>query len=59
LGICLTEGLKPWVPNLQIERIPDASHWVQAEVPERVNALIVNFLRTTDGIPPVASFKPQ
>ena len=50
LGIRLTEGLEPWVPKLQLERIPDASHWVQAEVPERVNALILGFLRTTDGI---------
>ena len=49
LGIRLTEGLEPWVPKLRLERIPDASHWVQAEVPERVNALIVEFLRTTDG----------
>ncbi len=49
LGIRLTEGLEPWVPKLQLERIPDASHWVQAEVPERVNALIVEFLRTTNG----------
>jgi pimeloyl-ACP methyl ester carboxylesterase len=55
LGLCLTEGLEPWVPKLRLERIPDASHWVQAEVPERINALMVNFLRTTDGISPAAS----
>ncbi len=55
LGIRLTEGLEPWVPKLQLERIPDASHWVQAEVPERVNALMLDFLRTPDGIPPVIS----
>ena len=59
LGIRLTEGLGALVPKLQLERIPDASHWVQAEVPERVNALMVDFLRTTDGIPTVASSKPQ
>ena len=53
LGIRLTEGLEPWVPKLQLERIPDASHWVQAEVPERVNALMLDFLRIPDGIPPV------
>ena len=54
LGIRLTEELKPWVPKLQLERIPDASHWVQVEVPDQVNALIVNFLRTTGEIcPPV------
>ena len=55
LGIRLTEGLEPWVPKLQLERIPDASHWVQAEVPERVNALMLDFLRTHGGIPPVIS----
>ena len=59
LGIRLTQGLGALVPKLRLERIPDASHWVQAEVPERVNALMVDFLRTTDGIPSVASFKPQ
>ena len=54
LGIRLTEELKPWVPKLQLERIPDASHWVQVEVPDQVNALMVNFLRTTGEIrPPV------
>ncbi len=46
LGLRLTEGLEPWVPKLQLERIPDASHWVQAEVPGRVNELMVGFLRT-------------
>jgi pimeloyl-ACP methyl ester carboxylesterase len=50
LGIRLTEELKPWVPKLQLERIPDASHWVQVEVPDQVNELMVNFLRTTGEI---------
>ncbi|MFZ4701584.1 MAG: alpha/beta fold hydrolase [Candidatus Methylumidiphilus sp.] len=49
LGVRLIEGLEPWVPKLQLERIPDASHWVQAEVPERVNALMLDFLRTIHG----------
>lgn len=29
---------------LRIERLPGVSHWVQQEVPERVNALLVDFL---------------
>ncbi|MBL8795527.1 MAG: alpha/beta fold hydrolase, partial [Planctomycetia bacterium] len=33
LGPRLTEGLEPWVPNLRIERLPDASHWVQNDAP--------------------------
>src|SRR5437660_5359153 len=27
LGIGMTEGLGRWVPNVQVVRIPDASHW--------------------------------
>jgi pimeloyl-ACP methyl ester carboxylesterase len=46
LGPRLTQGLEPWVPKLRIERMPDASHWVQEEWPERVNRLMVEFLRS-------------
>jgi pimeloyl-ACP methyl ester carboxylesterase len=45
LDIHLTEGLERWVPNLRLERIADASHWVQNDVPDRVNALLLDFLR--------------
>ena len=45
LGIRLTEGLERWATNHRIERIPDASHWVQNDTPERVNELIIQFLR--------------
>jgi len=31
------EGLDRWVPDLRVERIPNASHWVQVDAPERVN----------------------
>jgi pimeloyl-ACP methyl ester carboxylesterase len=44
LSIRNTHGLEEWVPNLRIERIPEASHWVAAEVPDRVNALLPDFL---------------
>jgi pimeloyl-ACP methyl ester carboxylesterase len=44
LGIPLTEGLEQWVPDVRIERIPNASHWVQVDAPERVNELMLNFL---------------
>jgi pimeloyl-ACP methyl ester carboxylesterase len=44
LGSRLTEGLDRWVPNLRIERLPDASHWVQNDAPERVNELLLEFL---------------
>jgi epoxide hydrolase 4 len=40
----LCEGLEPWVARLRIERLPEASHWVMADEPERVNALLKGFL---------------
>ncbi|MFM2004894.1 MAG: hypothetical protein RLZZ09_549 [Pseudomonadota bacterium] len=45
LGMDLLEGLEPWVKDLTVERIADASHWVQSEVPERVNERMLQFLR--------------
>lgn len=44
LGVRLTQGLDEWVPNLQIERLPNASHWVQNDAPEEVNRLLLAFL---------------
>ena len=32
------------VPNARVERLPDASHWVQQDRPEKVNALLLDFL---------------
>lgn len=43
LGVRLTEGLERWVPDLRVERITDASHWVQNDVPDRVNQLLAHF----------------
>jgi pimeloyl-ACP methyl ester carboxylesterase len=45
LGPRLTEGLERWAPGVRVERIPDASHWLQNDAPERVNALMIDFLR--------------
>ena len=39
----LAEGLERWVPDLRVARLPDASHWVQADAPERVSRLLVEF----------------
>ncbi|HTS02204.1 MAG TPA: alpha/beta fold hydrolase, partial [Thermoanaerobaculia bacterium] len=52
LGPGLLDGLDRWVPRLTIERIPDASHWVQADAPERVNELLIRFLT---GVSPARS----
>jgi pimeloyl-ACP methyl ester carboxylesterase len=47
LGLPLLDGLEELVRSVRIERIPDASHWVQADAPERVNELILGFLEET------------
>lgn len=48
LGKDLTVGMEKYFTNtLQIEYLPDASHWVMEEEPEKVNSLILRFL--TDG----------
>ncbi len=44
LSTDLLDDLGAWVPDLRIERLPEASHWVQADEPERVNELLVDFL---------------
>jgi pimeloyl-ACP methyl ester carboxylesterase len=40
----LTEDLDDQVPDLRVERVPDASHWVQHERPELVNQLLLAHL---------------
>ncbi|MFL6646340.1 MAG: alpha/beta fold hydrolase, partial [Sulfurifustaceae bacterium] len=42
----LLDGLNDVVPNLRIERIPEGSHWVIHEQPERVNRLIREFIES-------------
>lgn len=44
LGAELAEPGRKWVPDCRVVRLPDASHWVQADAPERANALMVAFL---------------
>jgi epoxide hydrolase 4 len=34
---------------VRVERIAEASHWVQADAPERVNQLMVDFLELIRG----------
>ena len=45
LGLELTDGVEQWVPNIQVERIRESSHWVQVDAAERVNELMIGFLR--------------
>jgi epoxide hydrolase 4 len=49
LGRELAEPDRDWVPDVRVERIAEASHWVQADDPERVNQLIVDFLEHIRG----------
>ncbi|MFC6757304.1 alpha/beta fold hydrolase [Halomicroarcula sp. GCM10025894] len=44
LDVSLTEGLQEWVPDIRVERLPDASHWVQFDAPERVSELLLEHL---------------
>lgn len=44
LGLELLDGLELRVRDLTLERIPDVGHWVQAEAPEHVNAVMLKFL---------------
>ena len=40
----LLDGLERWVPQLQVERVPEASHWIVHEQPGRVAELITSLL---------------
>ena len=40
----LLDGLERWVPDLQIHRVPQATHWIVHEQPERVAGLIRSLL---------------
>jgi len=45
LGRELAEPDAKWVPDCRVERLPQATHWVHADEPERVNELLLQFLR--------------
>ena len=40
-----TENFAEWVPNLRVERIGRAGHFVQTDAADRVNELLLGFLR--------------
>ena len=44
IDIRCTEGTEEWVPNLELHRLPGVSHWVQQEAPEKVNAILREWL---------------
>jgi pimeloyl-ACP methyl ester carboxylesterase len=38
------EGLERWVPEVDVRRVPDASHWIVYEQPALVSATIRGWL---------------
>lgn len=46
LGPGLAEDLSRWVPDLHLQRFEDASHWIQNDAPDRVNAAMLEFLQS-------------
>ena len=40
----LLDGLEEFVPGVDIHRIPEGTHWIAHEFPERVNQLIREFI---------------
>ncbi len=44
LGLELLEGVEERVADCRVERLPGASHWVQADEPRRVTELLEEFL---------------
>lgn len=53
LGKELAEPDRALVPNVQVQHLPDASHWVGADRPERVNELLIEFLAPLKPASPV------
>jgi pimeloyl-ACP methyl ester carboxylesterase len=41
----LTEGLDRWIPDLRVERFDGVGHWAHVEAADRVNAMLVDFLK--------------
>jgi pimeloyl-ACP methyl ester carboxylesterase/2-polyprenyl-6-methoxyphenol hydroxylase-like FAD-dependent oxidoreductase len=60
LGAELAEAGRRWVPNLRMERLPDAGHWLQIDRPEIVNPMLLDFLRARElpSSPPMPRTKP-
>ncbi|GJD97187.1 alpha/beta fold hydrolase [Methylobacterium iners] len=46
LGLELTEGYGPYVRDFTLRRLPEASHWVQQEAPDAVNAALGAWLES-------------
>ncbi|HRC08812.1 MAG TPA: alpha/beta hydrolase, partial [Miltoncostaeales bacterium] len=47
-GLLLEKSMEKVTGPLHVERLPGVSHWVQQEVPDAVNALLLQALRDVD-----------
>ena len=47
IGSELAEPAPEWVPNVRVERIAEATHWVQHDAAARVNELLLGFFDDT------------
>jgi len=52
LGKDLTYGTETYVRDLEIQYLPNASHWVQQDAPARVNEVLLRHLDKPGGPPP-------
>ena len=46
LDITTLDGTEEFVTNLELHRLPDASHWVQQDAPDKVNEILRKWLRS-------------
>jgi epoxide hydrolase 4 len=44
LGVELTSGYEGLVTDFTLKRLPNVSHWVQQEAPDKVNAILTDWL---------------
>jgi len=47
----LVDRMRPWVPNLEVHRVPYVGHWVHNDVPQRVNRLLIEFFESDEFSP--------
>ena len=46
LDLTTLEGTEEFVPDLELHRLPNASHWVQQDAPDQVNEILRKWLRS-------------
>jgi len=46
LDLTTLEGTEEFVPDLELHRLPNASHWVQQDAPNEVNQILTKWLRS-------------